>query len=50
MPRPTRVVWTFAISSIALFMAALRNHLVRGGLGARPFLARQGVDIALSKR
>jgi EmrB/QacA subfamily drug resistance transporter len=32
MPRPTRVVWTFAISSIALFMAALDNLVVTTAL------------------
>src|ERR1700693_2463222 len=32
MPRPTRVVWTFAISSIALFMAALDNLVVTAAL------------------
>ena len=32
MPRPTRVVWTFVISSIALFMAALDNLVVTTAL------------------
>jgi EmrB/QacA subfamily drug resistance transporter len=32
MPRPTRVVWTFIISSIALFMAALDNLVVTTAL------------------
>ncbi len=32
MPRPTRVVWTFAITSIALFMAALDNLVVTTAL------------------
>jgi EmrB/QacA subfamily drug resistance transporter len=32
MPQPTRVVWTFAISSIALFMAALDNLVVTTAL------------------
>src|SRR5947199_9664164 len=32
MTRPTRVVWTFAISSIALFMAALDNLVVTTAL------------------
>jgi EmrB/QacA subfamily drug resistance transporter len=32
MPRPTRVIWTFAISSIALFMAALDNLVVTTAL------------------
>ena len=32
MPRPTRVWWTFAISSIALFMAALDNLVVTTAL------------------
>ena len=32
MPRPTRVLWTFAISSIALFMAALDNLVVTTAL------------------
>jgi EmrB/QacA subfamily drug resistance transporter len=32
MARPTRVVWTFAISSIALFMAALDNLVVTTAL------------------
>src|SRR5690242_15903526 len=32
MPRPARVVWTFAISSIALFMAALDNLVVTTAL------------------
>ncbi len=32
MPRPTRVAWTFAISSIALFMAALDNLVVTTAL------------------
>ena len=32
MPQPTRVAWTFAISSIALFMAALDNLVVTTAL------------------
>jgi EmrB/QacA subfamily drug resistance transporter len=32
MPSPTRVLWTFAISSIALFMAALDNLVVTTAL------------------
>ena len=32
MPQPTRVVWTFVISSIALFMAALDNLVVTTAL------------------
>src|SRR5712691_6562584 len=32
MRRPTRVIWTFAISSIALFMAALDNLVVTTAL------------------
>jgi EmrB/QacA subfamily drug resistance transporter len=32
MQRPTRIVWTFAISSIALFMAALDNLVVTTAL------------------
>jgi len=32
MPRPHRVIWTFAISSIALFMAALDNLVVTTAL------------------
>jgi len=32
MPRPTRVLWTFAITSIALFMAALDNLVVTTAL------------------
>jgi EmrB/QacA subfamily drug resistance transporter len=32
MPHPTRVVWTFAITSIALFMAALDNLVVTTAL------------------
>ena len=32
MPRPTRVVWTFAITSMALFMAALDNLVVTTAL------------------
>jgi EmrB/QacA subfamily drug resistance transporter len=32
MPQPTRVIWTFAISSIALFMAALDNLVVTTAL------------------
>jgi EmrB/QacA subfamily drug resistance transporter len=32
MARPTRVIWTFAISSIALFMAALDNLVVTTAL------------------
>ncbi len=32
MPRPTRVIWTFIISSIALFMAALDNLVVTTAL------------------
>ncbi len=32
MPRPQRVIWTFAISSIALFMAALDNLVVTTAL------------------
>ena len=32
MPQPTRVLWTFTISSIALFMAALDNLVVTTAL------------------
>ena len=32
MPGPTRVLWTFAITSIALFMAALDNLVVTTAL------------------
>src|SRR5712671_6250837 len=32
MPRPPRVIWTFVITSIALFMAALDNLVVTTAL------------------
>lgn len=32
MPRPNRVIWTFVISSMAVFMAALDNLVVTTAL------------------